>query len=517
MVSLDEVRDHAVAVECLVDWNAVGLLLDDGPQAVVVVLLEDTRVVGALRFCLSAAESVEAIQLYGRDSGLAEMRCWQGNTISEEQLVDLDKLTDVWEESSYQAVPLEVDAVADFFDRVETETRRRGRSAEISKEIRTRVLFDSHGRCMFEGCGVDLTVDPATGLRGNFSYLAHNIASSEEGPRGVLYLSDQLSNCADNILLLCDVHHRIIDTVAKADYTAARLSKMRCRFCRDAKRLLDGLSKPSIPAYCVAWPVHQQTISLPSDLQIAEALMPIGARLDGQLHVLSDNEAVLKSADTDSFWGLMPTIIDRVAEQILMQSHVKAYRAALFAMGLMPSLIALGARLGNKCEITPMLRFRERGLWYWPENQPRGEFFGIEGLDDLSNSEHEICLKLALTASPEIMDTTTETLGYRVVSVVANEDVKGNGALGHPDDGNLFRQRMQELLHKLRDSHGVERIHLLPCASNAACVFFGQAFDSHHPELMIYDFDPAKGPMVARLRVRNIDNRCSVDANVGHL
>ena len=516
MVSLDEVRDHAAAVGCLVEWDAVGLLFDEGPQAIVVVLLEGTKVVGALRFCLSGTESVEAIQAYGRDSGLTEVRCWQGYTMSDEQLVDLDKLTAVWQESSDQESSLDTQEVEDFFNQIETETRKRGRGADMTGETRSQVWFDAHGRCMFEGCGADLTVDPVTGQRGNFAYLAHNVASSEGGARGVRYLSSHLSNRPDNILLLCDTHHRILDTVAKADYPATRLSKMRRRFCRDAKRLLDGLSKPPIPAYCVAWPVHQQTISLPSDLQIAEALMPIGARLDGQLNVLSDNEAVLRSAEADSFWRLMPSTIEQVAERILMQSHVKAYRAALFAMGLIPSLIALGAKLGNKCEITPMLRSREHGLWYWPANQPRGEFFGIEGLEGLSNSEHEVCLKLALTASPEIMDTTAETLGYRVVSVVANKDVIGNGALGHPNDGNFFRQRMQELLHELRDSHRVERVHLLPCASNAACVFFGQAFDSHHPELMIYDFDSAKGSMVARLRVRNIGNRCSVDANVGH-
>ena len=519
MVSLDEVRDHAEAVRRLLEWEAVGVLFDEGPGAIVVVLLEDTKVVGALRFCLSSAESVKAIQAYSRDSDLTEMRCWQGHTMSNKQLVDIDKLTAIWQESSDQASSLDTQEVADFFHRIEIGTRQRGRGADMTENTRTQVWFDAHGRCMFEGCGTNLTVDPVTGQRGNFAYLAHNVASSEGGARGVLYLSDRLSNSPDNILLLCDTHHRIIDTVAKADYPAARLSEMRQRFCRDVERLLDGLSRPPIPAFCVAWPVHQQTISVPSELQIAQALTPIGVRLDGQPNVLSDNETVLRSAeaDTDNFWELMRSTVEHVAEQILRQSHVKAYRAALFAMGLMPSLIALGSKLGNKCEITPILRSRKHGLWYWPANQPRGEFFGIEGLEDLSNSEHEVCLKLALTASPEIMDATAETLGYRVVSVVANKDVIGNEALGHPDDGNFFRQRMQKLLHELKDSYGVERIHLLPCASNAACVFFGQAFDSHHPELMIYDFDhsdSAKRPMVARLRVRNIGNRCSIDADV---
>ena len=87
----------------------------------------------------------------------------------------------------------------------------------------------------------------------------------------------------------------------------------------------------------------------------------------------------------------------------------------------------------------------------------------------------------------------------------------GNGALGHPDDGALFRQRMQELLHRLRDAHGTTRVHVLPCASNAACVFFGQAFDSYHPDLMIYEFAPDGNSMVPRLSITNVRNECKVE------
>ena len=71
---------------------------------------------------------------------------------------------------------------------------------------------------------------------------------------------------------------------------------------------------------------------------------------------------------------------------------------------------------------------------------------------------------------------------------------------------------MQELLHQLRDAHGVQRVHVLPCASNAACVFSGQSFDSYHPELVIYDFAPMGGCMVPRLCIVNVNNESKVEA-----
>ena len=207
----------------------------------------------------------------------------------------------------------------------------------------------------------------------------------------------------------------------------------------------------------------------------------------------------------------MGTAVEQTAVDILLQAHSEGYRAALFAMGLMPALIALGAKLGNKCDITPMLRYRENGLWYWPMTEPRGEFYTIDGLDQLSG-EGDVCLLLGLTAVPDTMQSTADNLGMRVVSVVARTEYLGTGALGHPDDGATFRQRMQELLHRLRDTHGVRSVHVLPCASNAACVFFGQAFDSHHPDLLIYDFASDGHGMVPRLRVANVNNECKIEA-----
>ena len=511
MTDIETVTDHTMAVRRLVSWDRVGVLMDEGPKATVVVLLNGANVVSAFRFCLSVAESVDALLTYGEGSiAPMELRCWQGREMTAEQAANLGDLTTAWKESRGQCEQMAQAKWRAFFKDVERNTLRRGRGTAVNAPTRNQVFLDAHGRCMFEGCGVDLTIDSTKGVRGNFGTLAHNVAASESGPRGVLYLSGSLADDPENILLFCDVHHRLIDTVAKIDYPAAKLSAMRRRFCETATELLDALALAPTPAFCVAWPVHRQTIALPSAQQMAQALEPIGARLDGQLMTVTDNEAILRSLEGELLWRAMSTAVTQAAAAIEMQAHREGYRAALFAMGLMPALIALGAKLGNKCEITPMLRYRENDLWYWPVNDPRGEFFTIEGLDGLSEREGEACLVLGLTAVPRALRLTAESLGMRVVSVCARHEYLGNGALGHPDDGARFRQRMQELLHRLVDDHGVRRVHVLPCASNAACVFFGQSFDSHHPDLVIYDFATGGETMVPRLRVVNENNECRV-------
>ena len=512
MTALDAVKDHAATALKFVSWNRVGVLTDDGPQAIVAVLLDNDEVVSASRFCLPAAQSVDALRVYNKGKTRPmELRCWQGHTMTSEQLQSLTELTHAWKRSYSQRKEQTDEDWQAFFEGIEQGKRKKGRGTGISAATRNQVLLDAHGRCMFEGCGADLTEDPVTRTRGNFATLAHNVASSEAGTRGMLYLSHALSNDPDNILLLCETHHRLVDKVAKADYPADALSTMRRRFCEEATVLLDALALAPTPAYCVAWPVHRQRITLPSSQQAARALKPIGARLDGQLRPVNDNEAILRSLEGATLWNAMCTAVENTAADILQQAHGEGYRAALFAMGLMPALIALGAKLGNKCEITPMLRYRENGLWYWPVNEPRGEFYMIDGFDQLSDCEGEVCLRLGLTAVPESMHSTAESLDMNVVSVIAHTEYLGNGALGHPDDGASFRQRMQELLHRLRDSHGAKTVHVLPCASNAACVFFGQAFDSYHPDLVIYDFASGGNSMVPRLKITNVNNECKVE------
>ena len=511
MEALDAVLDHANAVRQLVSWDRVGILYDEGPQAILTVLLEAKTVVSVARFCLSPADSVSALLAYRQGKLPMELRCWQGHNIVQQQAHDLSALTDIWRDAAGQRVEqTEADWLA-FFEQLAQETHAKGRGRAVSASTRNQVLLDAHGRCMFDGCGADLTEDPVTGERGNFATLAHNVASSEAGTRGVLYLSDRLSDEASNILLLCETHHRLVDTVAKADYPANELSAMRERFCRDAAVALDGLALTPIAGDGVAWPVHSQVISVPSSVEVARALQPIGARLDGQLRTVSANDEVLRLSDVPTQWRTMPRAVANTADRILMQARDDGYRAALFAIGLMPALIALGAKIGNKSGITPMLRYRENGLWYWPVGEPRGEFYTVEGLERLKSRENEVCLLLGLTAVPTAMHQTAESLGVPVVSVVARPEWLGNGALGHPDDGAAFRQRMQELLHRLRDGHGVAHVHVLPCASNAASVFFGQAFDNYHPALTVYDFADAGMPMVPRVHIRNSDGACTVE------
>ncbi len=507
------VETHIRLVSSTSEWSDVAILIDEGVKAILILLLHDDHVLSILRFCLSVNDSVKAIEFLARNNGQILFCCYQGNVFSQEEIQSTEKINNIWSRVQGQTTKFTLEDIRDFFDRIEKNSKKVGRGDSFSADTKRKVMLDSHGRCMFAGCGQNLGIDDLTNTEGNFSYLAHNIASSEQGARGVIALSEKLSDDPGNILLLCDKHHRLIDKVAAADYPAYRLSEMRREFCAVANNLLDGLGYQPIPVFSVLWPVHRQVISAPSNLQIAQSLAPIRCRMHSQLNDISDNETILRETNPEVAQQVLRHSVSITAEKILSQTHSSRYRAGLFAFGLMPYLIALGAMLGNKNNITPMLKYRDSGQWCWPLEKPIGSFYSINGLEDLADSENEVLITLALTAEPESLirarQEIAESIGAKHIIIKAYPEYMGNGALGHPDDGCAFTSSVQGLMHFLKDKKSVNKIHLFPCASNAACVFFGQAFDSHHADMLVYDF--CEQSMKPILLIANSENRCVIN------
>lgn len=494
------VEIHLTLAHNSITWEDIGILIDLEEANQLVILLNKNIPVSIFRFCLTVEESLKAIQLFQQGSSKVLLGYYQEKQLTKQQITSLDALIDIWQHIQDQVAEISITGLGEFFARQGEETKKKGRGKDFSVETKRKVLQNSHGRCMFEGCGLNLHLDGLTGYEGNFGYLAHNVASSEYAARGGKVISELLSDAPQNIILLCDKHHRLVDKVAAADYTATRLSAMRRDFQRTADHLLDGLSYEPLPAYAILWPVGGHVVASPTNLQISQALSSINARPKGPINTLSDNNELLMTMEANKGWALLPNMIDSVATSILQQTHNKQHRAALFAFGMMPALIGLGAKLGNKAQITPMLRFRDSGTWTWPLNKPKGKVINIKIEDSLVQSDKEIAITLSLTARPNHFDIFITNSDLKEISVTPSDGVFGNGCIGHPEDGKQFMDEIHKLLHQLVTEYGIQKIHLLSCASNAVCVFFGKAIDNYHPEIIVYDFEGDS--MAPRMKIK---------------
>lgn len=494
----------------LISWNLVGILTDEGVGNTIILLVSNNELAGAIRLSLEPSVVANCMKDLAEEDRTAIYRCIQGYSISSDDLLHLESIADIWDKAKEQSTELTLEEIEALLIRFEDARKEKGRGPDFTKDTKETVWRESFGRCMFTGCGERLDSDEVSGTSGNYAYLAHNVASSERGTRGIVELSKKLSNHPSNVLLLCDKHHRLIDKVAASDYSASALSAMRAEFSIVANSLLDGLKYQPIPVYAVLWPVNSQTVSPPSYLQVANSLSRIKRRMHEQINILSDNEELLVGSP-DVLWSLMPTVIQNAAEKIIQQTKQFGYNAAIFGFGPTSALIGLGAKLGNKNAVTPMLRFRESGTWIWPQIGPSGDFYEIEGSDNLENGT-DFVINVAFTAEPESLVKASKSVCKRtsaqMITIRAKEPFMGNGAIPHPEDGRNFSAYLQSLLHDLKSKYGAQVIHLFPCASNAASVFIGQAYDLHHPKVIIYDFD--NGTMVPRICLENEKHQCIV-------
>ncbi|WP_095497394.1 SAVED domain-containing protein [Paraferrimonas haliotis] len=495
-----------------VSWNRVGILTDEGDRNTIILLMLNEELTATMRLCLEPKLIKSCINTLSAGSETVTYRCLQGYAITRDDLIHLHSIASIWVKAEAQSAELTLGKLESLFTRFEEKRKKTGRGPDFTNGTKETVWRDSFGRCMFTGCGEKLDYDEVSGTSGNYAYLAHNVASSEKGARGITELSEKLSNNPSNVLLLCDKHHRLIDKVAASDYPASTLSSMREEFGLIANSLLDGLKYQPIPVYAVLWPVNSQTVSPPSYLQVANSLSRIKRRMHQQINILSHNEELLVDSP-DVFWAQMPSIIQVSADKIIQQTKKFGFNAALFGFGPTSALIGFGAKIGNKNAVTPMLRFRESGSWSWPAKDPIGEFYEVVGFDQLKKGT-DFVINIALTAEPQSLVQASKSVckytGAQMITIRAKESFMGNGAIPHPEDGRAFTAVLQSMLHGLKSKYGAQTIHLFPCASNAASVFIGQAYDVHHPKVIVYDFD--NGTMVPRICLESESHKCSISS-----
>ncbi|WP_461196939.1 SAVED domain-containing protein [Acinetobacter pittii] len=504
--SLKTAQEFITTLQDLISWDSVGLLIDENAKNFVILLLENDVVISSLRANLNEIDLLQFIlELSNKQSKKITLHAWQGNTINCSHLSDLKKLEHIWHnKSAYQAKELtKINDIKNFIKSYFKPIKKIGRGNPFTSETKRYVMQDSHGRCMFTGCGDRLDIEQLTGMKGNVGYLAHNVASSERGERGIPYLSEVLSDDPSNVLLLCDKHHRLIDKIAASDYSAQQLSEMRKSYCDLANSLLDALAFSPIPVYSILWSVNSNAVAHPEPKEIASCLSPSQHRMDGYLQRLCDSNTIYMK-NPDQFSQQLVSIIQYEADKIIQQTSLNGYRAAIFAFGPMPALIGLGALLGNKSKFLPMLRDREANRWGWPHSSAADQSYETVGIETLRKGSDVILCVNFTSIIDKIKSKAIELkneLNADIIEINALTTYLGSKAIPHPNNVTKFTAELQKLFHLLKDQYGIKRIHLLIAAPNAACIALGQAIDLHHPELIIYDF--SQDSMVPKLIIRN--------------
>lgn len=435
---------------------------------------------------------------------------WDATTLAEPHSVDLANVTPVLVKK-----PL----IASW---AKTADQITGRLGHVSPEVKKEVAYLAANHCQFPGCGRDLGKHAVTGERGVFSYFAHIVAASTDGPRGDPVQSPLLVDEPSNFLLLCDECHRLVDKAEPDKYTVEVLREMRTQSIREIKRLLGALRYPEADALSFLGNVTGQVPHI-SDRDMDEALWAGGLRrsnknpescftFGGQHH--APHQASYWSAVFATLKFDLPALQAKLNG--VRTGGGPRPRLAVFPFHGTSVLVLAGRLLGDMAGTHVFQPHRNKAgetRWAWPADAviPTQGKFRVETLRDHTGAEDEANLIVSLTfpvptsrlgpASATNGSLTLPTLEISVQNF-------GHSTIRHSSDLTLFGAAVDEALKCLHNMWNVKKVHLYVGAPAAAALLVGQKMQArHHATFVCYESLPGNGSFAPTIEISSQEVR----------
>ncbi|KWE64844.1 hypothetical protein WL77_20795 [Burkholderia ubonensis] len=384
--------------------------------------------------------------------------------------------------------------------------RRRdgGRTGEIPADVRKLVGAQAGWHCQFEGCGENLWMHASANTAGNYSYFAHIIASSPDGPRGHETLSEELAESADNVMLLCDKCHRLIDRVSPDEYSAETLNAMRAANIAQVARLFSTLRYPSSDMIVIGGNIAGQTVQFDQrraeDAMRAKQLRPFNPKP----HWFAYNGSEQGDGTATHYWE---SLFDQLArtEIPLLQARLdgsahggaRADVISVFPLHVM-SVLVLAGRLIGEARSVELFQFERNavgggpgGQWAWSRNakQPDVNKYSVTAHREPTSDEKEALLLVSLTdrvPREELPAEFYQDGEWKLPVVEVVVPVPSRSVIAHPEDLVLVGKVFDNALRQLQEQWRVDRIHCIPIAPAAACVRLGQKLQSRHQSRVVF-------------------------------
>jgi len=381
-----------------------------------------------------------------------------------------------------------------------------GRQGSLSVETKRAVERAAHWRCQFEGCGEDLRQHLQSGADGNFSYLAHIVAASPDGPRGDPDGSKELVDDPSNILLMCDKCHRLIDRIAPDEFNAERLRQMREKHIVEVNRLLDGLRFPAAQALVIGGNIAGQ-YSQVDTAAVAAAMRSQKLRPSGPPQVFFRNGAHQGNNVTPHYWS---SLFEQLGTDL---PALRRFLNGDARGGMTPenicvfplhntSILVLAGRVvgeGRSINIFQFDRDASQGAparqWSWPDaGQPPDDKYRIEADAAKQGETTDAALLVYLTATiptAELPEPFQCDGISAMPTVTLTVDKPTYSSISHPDDVRLFGAAVGEALRILSDVWRAQRIHVVVIAPVSACFRLGQKLQARNqPVIRLYERAP---------------------------
>lgn len=357
--------------------------------------------------------------------------------------------------------------------------------SSIPLKVSTRLWGKAAGRCQYRGCNKPLWIDEVTKFEFNSAYLAHIIADKPNGPRGDEKLSAELGKDISNIMLLCDVHHRLIDKQDVDGHPVELLREMKTE--HENRIALITAMDMDRESHIVLFGSNIGEHSLPLNLNEVYPAMKKEKRYPAnenpiELHL---NNSSFKD-DDEFFWevesrNLQKQFKDKI--EFLLAVH-KVKHISLFAMAPQPLLIELGKLFSDIPIVDVFQRKREpEPTWVWDDDIDTK--YIIKRPNEIKD---KVALIISLSATIS-EDRITKVLGEDISIWTFTIENPERDFLKSKKQLSEFRSVFRSLLDEIKYKHGQENeIHIFPAAPVAINVEIGRVWmPKADLPLIVYD------------------------------
>lgn len=366
-----------------------------------------------------------------------------------------------------------------------------GRGDPISPDTANQVWADAGGCCMFKGCGLDLSIVPLYNKGARIAYLAHIIASDPEGPRGTIDESHVLSNHPENIMLMCDAHHRLIDSFAPEMFKAPRLQEMRREHTSKVRSYRSAMRYPEAQVMTLFADLGNIPTHFP-DSEFLEALLADGRSMhsDVKRHLTYQHRDERTSSD---FWGNYLREMELPIRSMVQDlSKPRTGELAVFPIHHVPTLVLAGRIVGEARKVHVFQRSRKRASWQWNQADaahPAGTF-KVAGL--ANTQVDEVLLTVELTTHIDER-ALPDSLAKAVVCgdmpwIRLTTNFPNGECIQRKEDLAQVVDVARSAINSIQDKMRAKRVHLIVLCPASAAFSIGQLMQAgHHANFILYD------------------------------
>lgn len=370
---------------------------------------------------------------------------------------------------------------------------------DVPPPIRYCLWGRAAGRCQYRGCNHALYRDDLTQAEFNTSYIAHIVADKPDGPRGDKILSEKLKADITNLMLLCDVHHRLIDIADVAGHPVSLLEEMKVE--HEARvELLTGI-QDEMKSHVLLYGAKVGDNESPLTANKAKrAMVPNWYPATNQPFAIG-----MKSSFSDGesrYWEMehenLRRQFDRLVKPAISSGDVE--HLSVFGFAPIPLLIALGREISDICPAEVYQLHREPATWSWQTRTPKFTY-QVSPSDDSAKTKVALILSLSANVLPERIHAV---LGDDVAIWSIQHNDPHNDFLRSKSQLQDFRRVMRRTFNQIKAVHGEKaQLHVFPAVPVSVAIEIGRVWQPKADlPFVVYDQNRNGGGFVPALTIQ---------------